>query len=80
MGHAGPESWAVLTSPFLCPQGGAPTPFDRNYGTKLGVKAVLWMSEKLQQVYSKGEPRAGVPTEGVGGWWLLLQASRLGPQ
>ncbi|RLV63380.1 hypothetical protein DV515_00018188 [Chloebia gouldiae] len=35
-------------------QGGAPTPFDRNYGTKLGVKAVLWMSEKLQQVYSKG--------------------------
>lgn len=80
MGHAGPESWAGLTSLFLCPQGGAPTPFDRNYGTKLGVKAVLWMSEKLQQVYSKGEPRAGVPTEGVGGWWLLLQASRLGPQ
>uniref|UniRef100_A0A8C3V4E6 6-phosphofructokinase n=1 Tax=Catharus ustulatus TaxID=91951 RepID=A0A8C3V4E6_CATUS len=35
-------------------QGGAPTPFDRNYGTKLGVKAVLWMSEKLQQVYTKG--------------------------
>ncbi|NWW70606.1 PFKAL protein, partial [Climacteris rufus] len=35
-------------------QGGAPTPFDRNYGTKLGVKAVLWMSEKLQGVYSKG--------------------------
>uniref|UniRef100_A0A8C0US09 ATP-dependent 6-phosphofructokinase n=1 Tax=Cyanistes caeruleus TaxID=156563 RepID=A0A8C0US09_CYACU len=24
-------------------QGGAPTPFDRNYGTKLGVKAVLWI-------------------------------------
>ncbi|RMC02260.1 hypothetical protein DUI87_21427 [Hirundo rustica rustica] len=43
-------------------QGGAPTPFDRNYGTKLGVKAVLWMSEKLQQVYSKGEPGAGFPT------------------
>ncbi|OPJ86812.1 hypothetical protein AV530_009030 [Patagioenas fasciata monilis] len=35
-------------------QGGAPTPFDRNYGTKLGVKAVLWMSEKLQEVYRKG--------------------------
>uniref|UniRef100_G3TMZ0 6-phosphofructokinase type B n=1 Tax=Loxodonta africana TaxID=9785 RepID=G3TMZ0_LOXAF len=29
-------------------QGGAPTPFDRNYGTKLGVKAMLWMSEKLR--------------------------------
>ncbi|XP_074768040.1 ATP-dependent 6-phosphofructokinase, liver type isoform X4 [Athene noctua] len=35
-------------------QGGAPTPFDRNYGTKLGVKAVLWMSEKLEEVYCKG--------------------------
>ncbi|POI28693.1 hypothetical protein CIB84_007557 [Bambusicola thoracicus] len=35
-------------------QGGAPTPFDRNYGTKLGVKAVLWMSEKLQEAYRKG--------------------------
>ncbi|KAI6063135.1 ATP-dependent 6-phosphofructokinase, liver type [Aix galericulata] len=43
-----------LTSVFLCTQGGAPTPFDRNYGTKLGVKAVLWMSEKLQEVYRKG--------------------------
>uniref|UniRef100_G3UGW4 6-phosphofructokinase type B n=1 Tax=Loxodonta africana TaxID=9785 RepID=G3UGW4_LOXAF len=32
-------------------QGGAPTPFDRNYGTKLGVKAMLWMSEKLRAVY-----------------------------
>ncbi|KAB1283363.1 ATP-dependent 6-phosphofructokinase; liver type, partial [Camelus dromedarius] len=35
-------------------QGGAPTPFDRNYGTKLGVKAILWMSEKLRAVYRKG--------------------------
>uniref|UniRef100_A0A8C8BM49 Phosphofructokinase, liver type n=1 Tax=Otus sunia TaxID=257818 RepID=A0A8C8BM49_9STRI len=35
-------------------QGGAPTPFDRNYGTKLGVKAVLWMSEKLEESYCKG--------------------------
>lgn len=38
----------------LCFQGGAPTPFDRNYGTKLGVKAILWMSEKLRAVYRKG--------------------------
>ncbi|XP_042312623.1 ATP-dependent 6-phosphofructokinase, liver type isoform X2 [Sceloporus undulatus] len=35
-------------------QGGAPTPFDRNYGTKLGVKAVLWMSEQLKEAYRKG--------------------------
>ncbi|KAM9004428.1 ATP-dependent 6-phosphofructokinase, liver type isoform 2-T2 [Sarcophilus harrisii] len=35
-------------------QGGAPTPFDRNYGTKLGVKAMLWMSDKLRESYRKG--------------------------
>lgn len=28
-------------------QGGSPTPFDRNMGTKLAAKAVEWMVEKL---------------------------------
>ncbi|XP_045396743.1 ATP-dependent 6-phosphofructokinase, liver type isoform X1 [Lemur catta] len=42
-------------------QGGAPTPFDRNYGTKLGVKAMLWMSEKLRAVYRKGRVFANSP-------------------
>ncbi|KAK2488856.1 hypothetical protein MC885_021585 [Smutsia gigantea] len=42
-------------------QGGAPTPFDRNYGTKLGVKAMLWMSEKLQAVYRNGRVFANGP-------------------
>ncbi|EDL97066.1 phosphofructokinase, liver, B-type, isoform CRA_a [Rattus norvegicus] len=42
-------------------QGGAPTPFDRNYGTKLGVKAMLWMSEKLRDVYRKGRVFANAP-------------------
>lgn len=28
-------------------QGGSPTPFDRNLGTKLAAKAVEWMIEKL---------------------------------
>ncbi|KAB0398105.1 hypothetical protein E2I00_019753, partial [Balaenoptera physalus] len=41
--------------------GGAPTPFDRNYGTKLGVKAILWMSEKLRAVYRKGRVFANAP-------------------
>lgn len=58
-GHHCPQDQMGLTLPILCLQGGAPTPFDRNYGTKLGVKAVLWMSEKLQEVYRKGELRAG---------------------
>lgn len=35
-------------------QGGAPTPFDRNYGTKLGVKAVLWISDQLRASYRQG--------------------------
>ncbi|XP_048202106.1 ATP-dependent 6-phosphofructokinase, liver type [Perognathus longimembris pacificus] len=42
-------------------QGGAPTPFDRNYGTKLGVKAMIWMSEKLRSVYRKGRVFANAP-------------------
>ncbi|XP_077851602.1 ATP-dependent 6-phosphofructokinase, liver type isoform X6 [Macaca mulatta] len=42
-------------------QGGAPTPFDRNYGTKLGVKAMLWLSEKLREVYRKGRVFANAP-------------------
>uniref|UniRef100_A0ABI7XUY5 6-phosphofructokinase n=1 Tax=Felis catus TaxID=9685 RepID=A0ABI7XUY5_FELCA len=42
-------------------QGGAPTPFDRNYGTKLGVKAMLWMSEKLRAVYRNGRVFANAP-------------------
>ncbi|XP_077392201.1 ATP-dependent 6-phosphofructokinase, liver type isoform X1 [Festucalex cinctus] len=35
-------------------QGGAPSPFDRNYGTKLGVKAIQWLSEKLTENYRQG--------------------------
>lgn len=42
-------------------QGGAPTPFDRNYGTKLGVKATLWVSEMLRAVYRKGRVFANAP-------------------
>ncbi|XP_029462331.1 ATP-dependent 6-phosphofructokinase, liver type isoform X2 [Rhinatrema bivittatum] len=34
-------------------QGGAPTPFDRNYGTKLGLKAVQWITDKLHESYRK---------------------------
>lgn len=46
--------WSAPGIWFVYFQGGAPTPFDRNYGTKLGVKAMLWMSEKLRDVYRKG--------------------------
>ncbi|XP_051787333.1 ATP-dependent 6-phosphofructokinase, liver type-like [Erpetoichthys calabaricus] len=42
-------------------QGGAPTPFDRNYGTKLGVKAVHWITDKLQETYRQGRVFANAP-------------------
>ncbi|KAL7882040.1 hypothetical protein AOLI_G00088890 [Acnodon oligacanthus] len=35
-------------------QGGAPSPFDRNFGTKLGVKAVQWLTEKMADTYRQG--------------------------
>ncbi|XP_030629174.1 ATP-dependent 6-phosphofructokinase, platelet type [Chanos chanos] len=35
-------------------QGGAPSPFDRNFGTKIAAKAVQWLSRKLTQFYREG--------------------------
>lgn len=35
-------------------QGGAPSPFDRNFGTKLGVRAIQWLSEKLTENFRDG--------------------------
>lgn len=32
-----------------------PTPFDRNYGTKLGVRAVQWLTEKMADNFRLGE-------------------------
>lgn len=32
-------------------QGGSPTPFDRNMGTKMAAKAVEWMIEKLVECH-----------------------------
>uniref|UniRef100_A0A8C7S2V9 6-phosphofructokinase n=1 Tax=Oncorhynchus mykiss TaxID=8022 RepID=A0A8C7S2V9_ONCMY len=42
-------------------QGGTPTPFDRNFGTKMGSKAVLWITEKLKEVYRHGRIFANTP-------------------
>ncbi|KAM9813817.1 LOW QUALITY PROTEIN: phosphofructokinase, muscle b [Neosynchiropus ocellatus] len=35
-------------------QGGTPSPFDRNFGTKMGIKAVMWLSDKLKECYRHG--------------------------
>ncbi|XP_053723444.1 phosphofructokinase, muscle b isoform X1 [Synchiropus splendidus] len=35
-------------------QGGTPSPFDRNFGTKMGIKSVMWLTDKLKQCYRHG--------------------------
>ncbi|XP_078727860.1 ATP-dependent 6-phosphofructokinase, platelet type-like isoform X5 [Lampetra fluviatilis] len=32
-------------------QGGAPSPFDRNFGTKIAAKAIQWLTKKLTECY-----------------------------
>ncbi|XP_030054746.1 ATP-dependent 6-phosphofructokinase, platelet type isoform X1 [Microcaecilia unicolor] len=38
-------------------QGGAPSPFDRNFGTKISAKAIQWISRKLKENYRQDEGR-----------------------
>uniref|UniRef100_A0AAY4AQJ8 6-phosphofructokinase n=1 Tax=Denticeps clupeoides TaxID=299321 RepID=A0AAY4AQJ8_9TELE len=35
-------------------QGGAPSPFDRNFGTKIAAKAMQWISKRLREFYREG--------------------------
>ncbi|CAL8240934.1 unnamed protein product [Merluccius merluccius] len=42
-------------------QGGAPSPFDRNFATKLGVKAVQWLSDKMNENFRQGRVFANSP-------------------
>jgi len=35
-------------------QGGAPSPFDRNFGTKISARAMQWISTKLKEAPGKG--------------------------
>ncbi|XP_047205449.1 ATP-dependent 6-phosphofructokinase, platelet type isoform X2 [Girardinichthys multiradiatus] len=44
-------------------QGGAPSPFDRNFGTKISAKAMQWLSQKLVETYRKDEGRVFANTE-----------------
>uniref|UniRef100_A0A3Q3MHM6 ATP-dependent 6-phosphofructokinase n=1 Tax=Mastacembelus armatus TaxID=205130 RepID=A0A3Q3MHM6_9TELE len=36
-------------------QGGAPSPFDRNFGTKISAKAMQWISKKLVETFRHGK-------------------------
>ncbi|XP_042673508.1 ATP-dependent 6-phosphofructokinase, platelet type isoform X5 [Centrocercus urophasianus] len=44
-------------------QGGAPSPFDRNFGTKISAKAVQWISKKLKETYRKEEGKVFANTD-----------------
>lgn len=36
-------------------QGGAPSPFDRNFSTKISAKAIQWITRTLKDCYKGGE-------------------------
>lgn len=38
---------------YLCIQGGSPSPFDRNFGTKMAAKATDWLLCQLKQYKTK---------------------------
>ncbi|XP_060910272.1 ATP-dependent 6-phosphofructokinase, liver type [Labrus mixtus] len=42
-------------------QGGSPSPFDRNFGTKLGVRAIQWLSERMAENFRQGRVFANSP-------------------
>nr|XP_023661659.1 ATP-dependent 6-phosphofructokinase, platelet type-like isoform X1 [Paramormyrops kingsleyae] len=44
-------------------QGGAPSPFDRNFGTKISAKAMQWISRKLKESYRQDEGRVFTSAE-----------------
>ncbi|CAI5673876.1 ATP-dependent 6-phosphofructokinase, platelet type isoform X2 [Oreochromis niloticus] len=44
-------------------QGGAPSPFDRNFGTKISAKAMQWVSKKLVETFRQDEGRVFANTE-----------------
>uniref|UniRef100_A0A7N9CYV5 Uncharacterized protein n=1 Tax=Macaca fascicularis TaxID=9541 RepID=A0A7N9CYV5_MACFA len=36
-------------------QGGAPSPFDRNFGTKISARAMEWITAKLKEAQGRGK-------------------------
>lgn len=48
---------------MLCYKGGTPSPFDRNFGTKMGIKSVLWLTDKLKECYRHGEDMISLKTK-----------------
>uniref|UniRef100_A0A7N5JNM1 6-phosphofructokinase type A n=1 Tax=Ailuropoda melanoleuca TaxID=9646 RepID=A0A7N5JNM1_AILME len=63
---AGADAAYIFEEPFTIRdlQGGSPTPFDRNFATKMGAKAMNWMSGKIKESYRNGRIFANTPDSG----------------
>ena len=47
-------------------QGGSPSPFDRNMGTKMAIKAGVWLSEQVQAACNpEGEVYTNDPNSAI---------------
>ncbi|XP_041824069.1 ATP-dependent 6-phosphofructokinase, platelet type isoform X3 [Melanotaenia boesemani] len=44
-------------------QGGAPSPFDRNFGTKISARAMQWLSQRLVETFRRDEGRVFANSE-----------------
>lgn len=44
-------------------KGGAPSPFDRNFGTKISAKAMQWVTKKLLETFRQGEVNAPLQSQ-----------------
>lgn len=52
--HPTSSVWGQIYTRVSFLQGGAPSPFDRNYGTKVGVRAIQWLSQKMTENFRQG--------------------------
>ncbi|XP_027560673.1 ATP-dependent 6-phosphofructokinase, muscle type-like [Neopelma chrysocephalum] len=63
-------------------QGGTPTPFDRNFGTKMGAKAVAWITGKIKECSRHGgcPPRGSLKDLGGGEGFPLFPTAKGSPR
>lgn len=53
--HTYLQNVPINMSSLFVTQGGAPSPFDRNFSTKIAAKAIQWISQKLTDCYKGGK-------------------------
>lgn len=45
----------LKSNPTVSTQGGAPSPFDRNFSTKISAKAIQWITRTMKDCYKGGK-------------------------